>query len=289
MEHKREKLAKVMKDKTFATGAIVSAALASLCCIGPLVAVGLGIGAFGAATLFESLRPYLLVATAALLGTAFYGTYRKQPQEKCEGEACAVGPREKSRKILLWVVTGAVAAFAAFPYYSGFFWGSATTASSTALAATGESATAEFHVEGMTCAGCAATLESALKKTPGVATVAVSLEGKSARVDYDPSQLSAERLLAVMKESSFTGTLGSGEAAKLKQITYNVVGMTCSSCALGIQATLSRREGVKKIQVLYDEKTAHVVFDPAIVTAEQLSKAFEELGYKVTPKVGSER
>ena len=276
-----------MKDKTFATAAIVSAVLASLCCIGPLVAVGLGLGAFGAATLFESWRPYLLVATAALLAGAFYLTYRKQPEEKCEGEACAIGPPEKSRRILLWVVTGAVAGFAAFPYYSGFFWGSATTASSTALAATGESATAEFHVEGMTCAGCAATFENALKKTPGVAAVAVSLEGKSAHVRYDPSQASTGQLLTVMRGSGFTGTLHNGEAAKLEQITYNVEGMTCSSCALGIQATLSRREGVKKIQVLYDEKTAHVVFDPAIVTAEQLSKAFEELGYKVTPKVGS--
>ncbi|MEX2303298.1 MAG: copper ion binding protein [Bryobacterales bacterium] len=276
-----------MKDKTFATAAIVSGGLASLCCIGPLVAVGLGLGAFGAATLFESLRPYLLVATAALLSGAFYLTYRKQPQEKCEGEACAVGPHQKSRKILLWVVTAAVAALAAFPYYSALFSGGASTASSTALAASSGSATAVFDVEGMTCAGCAATLENALMKTPGVATVVVSLEGKSAHVRYKPSQISMDQLLTVMRGSGFTGTLHNGEAAKLKRISYDVEGMTCSSCALGIQATLSRREGVKEIQVLYDEKTAHVVFDPAIVTAEQLSKAFEELGYRVTPKVGA--
>jgi copper ion binding protein len=269
----------MVRDKTLATASIVSAVLASLCCIGPLVAVGLGIGVFGAATLFESLRPYLLVFTAALLGTAFYWTYRKQPQEKCEGEACAVGPQEKFRKILLWVVTAAVVALAAFPYYSGFFWSQA----STALAAAGGSAMAEFRVEGMTCAGCAATLENALMKTPGVATVAVSLEGKSAHVRYNPSQVSTDQLLTVTRGSGFTGTLHNGEAAKLEQITYNVEGMTCSSCALGIQATLSRREGVKKIQVLYDEKIAHIVFDPAIITIEQLSKAFEELGYKVKP------
>lgn len=273
-----------MKDKTFATASIVSAVLASLCCIGPLVAVGLGLGAFGAATLFESLRPYLLVAAAALLAGAFYLSYRKQPPEKCEGEACAIGPPEKSQRILLWVVTGAVAAFAAFPYYSGFFWGSATTASSTALAATGESAMAEFHVEGMTCAGCAATLENALKKTSGVATVVVSLEGKSAHIRYNPSKVSTDQLLTVMKENGFTGTLRNGDAAKWKRITYDVEGMTCPSCAVGIQATLSRREGVREIQVLYDEKTAHVVFDPEVITAEQISKAFEELGYKVAPK-----
>jgi len=276
-----------MKDKTLVTASIVSATLASLCCIGLLVAVGLGIGAFGAATLFESVRPYLLAATAALLGTAFYLTYRKQPQEDCEGEVCAVSPHEKSRKILLWVVTAAVAVLTAFPYYSGLFWGQVPTASSTALAANGGSRMAEFHVEGMTCAGCAATLENALKKTRGVITVVVSLDGKSANVRYDPSQVSTDKFLTVMKENGFTGTLRDGEPAKLEQITYNVEGMTCPSCAVGIQATLSRREGVKKIEVLYDQKTAHVVFDPVIVTAEQLSKAFEELGYEVTPKAGA--
>jgi copper chaperone CopZ len=199
-----------VKDKTLAAASVISAVLASWCCIGPLVAAGLGLGAFGAAALFESLRAYLLALTAGLLGLAFYWTYRKQPQEKCEGGACATDPW-KSRKTLLWTVTGAAAVLAAFPYYSSFFRSQAPPSPSTALAATSGSIRAEFHVEGMTCAGC----------------------------------------------------------------------------ALGIQAALSRREGVKEIQVLYDEKTAHVVFDPAIITAEQLSKAFEELGYKVTPRVGA--
>ncbi len=276
----------MMKGRTLATASMLATVFASLCCIGPLVAVGLGLAAFGAATQFESLRPYLLVATAALLGTALYLTYRKPSQEECEGQACAVGPKEKSRKILLWVVTAVVAGFAAFPYYAGFFWGQSTPALSTALAAAGGSAMAEFHVEGMTCAGCAATLDNALKKTAGVTTVAVSLEGKSARVGYDPSQVSMDQLLALMKENGFAGTFRNGEAVNLKRVTYNVEGMTCSSCALGIQATLSRRQGVKEIKVLYDEKTAHIVFDPAVLTTEQLSKAFEELGYRATLKSG---
>jgi Cu+-exporting ATPase len=166
------------------------------------------------------------------------------------------------------------------------FWSGAPAASSTALAATGGSAVAEFRVEGMTCAGCAATLENGLKKTRGVTAAVVSLEGKSAQVGYDPSQTSTGRLLDVIEENGFTGTLNIGEPPEWEQITYNVEGMTCASCAVGIQATLSRRQGVKEIRVLYDAKEAHVVFDPAIVTPEQLSKAFEKLGYPVTPKVG---
>lgn len=111
------------------------------------------LGAFGAATLFESLRAYLLALTAGLLGLAFCLTYRrKRPREKCQDGTCARGP-QKSRKTLLWTVTGTVAVLAAFPYYSGFFRGQAPPSSSTArFAATSGSGMAEFHGEGMTCA-----------------------------------------------------------------------------------------------------------------------------------------
>ncbi len=275
-----------MKDRTFAAASIVAAALASLCCIGPLVAVGLGLGAFGAATFFESLRPWLLGATAALLAGAFYLTYRTQPEETCEGEACAVGPDQKSKKILLWVVTAAVAAFAAFPYYSSVFWVEGATVSAS-TAAGGERTAAVFDVEGMTCAGCAATLENAMTSTAGVGSVTVSLEGKSARVMYDSSLVTTGRLLTVMEENGFSGTLRAGGDATLKSVSYNVEGMTCESCALGIQATLARREGIKEIEVIYDDKTAQVTFDSEAITGEELSAAFEELGYKVSPKSGS--
>jgi mercuric ion transport protein len=196
-----------MNDGALAKASVVSAVLASLCCIGPLVTVCLGLAAFGAASLFESLRPYLLLATAALLGGAFHLAYRKQPGETREGEACAIGPHQKRRKILLWTVTAVVTAIAAFPYYSGLFWSPPPRGASTALAATKESLSAEFHVEGMTCAGCAATLASALKKSTGVVAVVVSLEDMSARVGYDPSQVSAAQLLMVVKETGFTATL----------------------------------------------------------------------------------
>ena len=95
------------------------------------------------------------------------------------------------------------------------------------------------------------------------------------------------KLLTVMDENGFSGTPRADRAAKLESIVYDVEGMTCNSCAVGIQATVSRREGVKQIEVLYDDKTARVAFDPTEITGEQLAAAFEELGYKVSPKSGS--
>ncbi len=56
---------------------IVSAFIASACCIGPLVFALLGIGGAGLLVKFEPYRPYFMAVTFALLGTGFYLTYRK--------------------------------------------------------------------------------------------------------------------------------------------------------------------------------------------------------------------
>ncbi len=92
-----------MENKSLTVVSVITAGLASLCCIGPLVAVGLGLGAFGAAAFFESVRPYLLVVTVGLLGAAFYLTYRKKPEEKCEEGVCAVAPKRQG--LALWIAT----------------------------------------------------------------------------------------------------------------------------------------------------------------------------------------
>ncbi len=46
----------------------------------------------------------------------------------------------------------------------------------------GKEETLTLHVEGMSCAHCAARVENGLKKEPGVTGATVSLEGKSVTV-----------------------------------------------------------------------------------------------------------
>lgn len=277
-----------MENKSFTAWPVITAGLASLCCIGPLVAAGLGLGAFGGAAFFESVRPYLLVVTAGLLGAAFYLTYRKKPEEKCEEGVCVVIPK-RSQKLALWIVAAVALPLAAFPYYSSVFWNEAGADSGipgTAWAA--ETASAHetavlFDVEGMTCAGCAATLEAALKTEPGVREVRVSLENKTARVRYDRREVSPGRLLGVMREAGFEGVPRQPQAGAT-EVVFNVEGMTCASCAAGIQATLARRAGVEGVEVSYDKKTARVAYDPSEITERQLVSAFQELGYIATRK-----
>ncbi len=197
-------------NKGLTAASVLTAGLASLCCIGPLAAAAIGAGAFGAAALFESLRPYMLVATGVLLGTAFYLAYRGSPAGDCADGSCVVSPGRKRQRALLWIVAAVAVPLAAFPYYSGLFWGGASGANRGAVAPTSAAAGMAdviFNVEGMTCEGCAKGIQAALAKQAGVTSATVDFEEKTARVVYDPSLVSVPRLTESIAELGFTATL----------------------------------------------------------------------------------
>lgn len=60
-----------------------------------------------------------------------------------------------------------------------------------------------IKVGGMSCQGCVKNVTGALSATPGVASVAVSLEQGEARVGYDPAQVSANALRTVVEDCGF--------------------------------------------------------------------------------------
>lgn len=201
------------KEKMVLGGSLIAGFVASLCCIGPLLAIGLGLGSFGASAFFETLRPYLLVATLALLGISFYLVYRK-PKAVCADGSCQIEGAGRWSKITLWIVTVFVVAFAAFPTYSGFFVakGNKTTLppseSRVAIATTAQeqatTATTTLKVEGMTCAGCVANVQNALQKTPGVTSAQVSLDPPQAVVTYNSKQVQVETLIQAVQKAGYT-------------------------------------------------------------------------------------
>ncbi len=107
-----------MKEKIASLGAIVSAALASICCLGPLVLLGLGLGGLGLAVGLAKYRTLFLGLTALLLGMAFYFTYRKR-EALCADGTCQLRSGSKAMKMALWIITALAIALATFPYWYG--------------------------------------------------------------------------------------------------------------------------------------------------------------------------
>jgi mercuric ion transport protein len=98
-----------------------AAVIGSLCCVGPLVLLALGVsGAWiGHLTALEPYRPLFILVTLVFLALAFRQLYRL-PQ-RCEpGESCADPRRVRRQRSIFWVVVVGLGALIAFPWVAPF-------------------------------------------------------------------------------------------------------------------------------------------------------------------------
>lgn len=60
-----------------------------------------------------------------------------------------------------------------------------------------------IKIEGMSCGGCRAAVEGALRKVPGVLSAAVSLEKAEAAVEFDEKKTALSELRAAVENAGF--------------------------------------------------------------------------------------
>ncbi|MGH9862584.1 MAG: mercuric transporter MerT family protein [Candidatus Acidiferrales bacterium] len=194
-----------LNEKTTILGAVSAAVVASVCCIGPVVLAGLGVGAVAAAQKFAPVRPIFLSLTLLFLGLGFYFAYRKPKSAACKAEVCEPSGVTRWRRPLLWVATVIVLALLAFPYYYGPLRSALDRAGSPRLADAqpAQLAMLELKVSGMTCGACAVSVRNALLETPGVTAAEVDFESGRANVQYDAARVSTSRLLEAVNKTGF--------------------------------------------------------------------------------------
>ena len=101
---------------------VLAAIGASVCCVGPLVLLTLGIGGAWIANLtaLEPLRPWFIAATLLFLGLTFRRLYL-QPQVCEPGAVCAEPIVLKRQRLIFWVVTLALLALLSVPWLAPLF------------------------------------------------------------------------------------------------------------------------------------------------------------------------
>ena len=152
-------------------GAVAAAVGASVCCLGPLLLLALGVGGawIGNLTAMEKYRPIWTAATLVFLGLAFARVYRKP-----KGDACASGstcPPNAGRrnKVLLWIVTALVLALLALPYAIPYaFAGGPEKPPATRQTV--------LSLRNMTCSACTVTVKKSLTRVDGVKDAKVNGE-----------------------------------------------------------------------------------------------------------------
>ena len=112
---------KISRSALLAGG--IAAILASTCCLGPLVLIGLGVsGAWiGNLTSLEPYRPVFI--GLALIAMFFAGRKIFRPAQDCKpGEVCAIPQARLAYKVIFWVVAALVLIALGFPYVVPYFY-----------------------------------------------------------------------------------------------------------------------------------------------------------------------
>lgn len=190
------------KSNNAAFAGILTAIAASLCCLTPILA--LVAGTSGIASTFswvEPFRPYLIGLTIIVLVFAWYHKLRPKTQEEidcaCEDDA---KPSFWQSKKFLFIVTVFAGLMLAFPYYSNIFY--ARPSKDIVYVSQSNIVKHTFNVEGMTCAGCEAHVESEVNKLDGILSVKASYENANIEVEHDKTKTD---LAAIRKAINRTG------------------------------------------------------------------------------------
>jgi Cu+-exporting ATPase len=129
-----------------------------------------------------------------------------------------------------------------------------------------------LQITGMTCAGCAATVEKALTDVGGVSHANVNLASEKANIEYDPTETDQKELVKAVWST--------GYGVVTERAIFRVGAITCASCAGTIGTALNELPGVVSVNVNLASEKATVQFLPGEATTSDFKKAVEGAGYQ---------
>lgn len=192
-----------MLDKKILAGAL-TAIVASLCCITPVLAVLAG--ATGLASTFswvEPFRPYLIAITILLLAYAWWEKLKLKKQNI----ECACDPDEEG-KVSFWhtqtfllLVTVFSVLMLSFPY-----WGDTFIKNDKPKVVVVDKANVfktRINIEGMTCPTCEATVERIGGDVEGVISIKASTEDKFAIVEFDQTKTDINTIMKAIGNAGY--------------------------------------------------------------------------------------
>jgi len=179
---------------------IFSALFASICCLGPLILVLVGLGSLGIGA-FLGRYHWLFLGGGILLIILAWSYYFKE-KRACDLKACQMENKRMTQIILLFA-TLIVIFFVGLNLYT--YFGKSFNAAKTATIT--NTKTLVIPVEGMTCLTCEITVASALKKLKGVISASVSAKEKAAKVIYDPNKTDINRLIETINKTGYKASM----------------------------------------------------------------------------------
>nr|XP_046238389.1 copper-transporting ATPase 2 [Scatophagus argus]XP_046238390.1 copper-transporting ATPase 2 [Scatophagus argus] len=132
---------------------------------------------------------------------------------------------------------------------------------------------ATFKLLGLSPEHQAQAVQSRIATLNGVLVASLSPTSSLARVDYDTSVITTKEIALELQSMGFNV-----ESA----VRIRVDGMHCRSCVQSIEGHIGPLSGVSHIQVSLQEGTALIVYQPLLVTQQELRDKLEDMGFDTT-------
>src|SRR5713101_2062415 len=180
---------------------MLATVLGSICCIGPLLLVAIGLGS--GAVFVGRYHWLFLIGGIAVLTWAWAKYFREKTICDCEHQLMA---GKRSGLFTLLIATLLVLGFAGLNI-SRYVFASAP-APATMQTQLGERLNrVVISVEGLSCVACEIPMRHALRRIDGVKSVNVNAASKTATVDYEPAKVDPQQLVTAINSTGYHASL----------------------------------------------------------------------------------
>ena len=186
---------------------IVGGLLSSLCCIGPLIIVLLGLGTISFALSISRYRPlFLSLGILFFLGAVYLHLSRKN--KTCKTNYMTVEGIKKEKNFIISLAVSMLVVYLLTLYLivpalspsvyqgRGAIKNPQKSSSAKQLNTNPDLRVLNLKIDGMTCNGCSSGIQAILEGMPGVRSAEISYEKASGKIIYDANTISKEEILS---------------------------------------------------------------------------------------------
>lgn len=175
---------------------ILSAIFVSICCVGPIVLILLGLSALGIGTIIGKYHWWFLWLGIILIVIAW--SYYFKEKKTCDFKGCQM-ENKKATQLILIGATIIVTFFVGLNLYT--YVGKSTRKPTSPSVANLENII--IPVSGMTCVTCELTVSSTLKKIDGVFGATASAKDGNVNVAYDTTKTDINELIEAINKTGY--------------------------------------------------------------------------------------
>ncbi len=132
---------------------------------------------------------------------------------------------------------------------------------------------ATMPVTGLTCVNCASSIDTNIRKLPGVNDANVDFASEKLTISFDPAIVNEKNIIDTVK--------GIGYGVATGNVVLPIVGMQDHTDALTLEKILAKQDGVLMVGVGFGNERASVEYIPGMTSIAELAAAIRKAGFDI--------